>query len=311
MRTLLAALTLSALVNTGTATAAPAVKPGDVQLHMDDATRERLRVVTAPLQAVEAADSVEAIARVLDVSGLAQLDAEVLAAEASAAASAADVARLTALAAEDESASLRELQTASATAAADRSRLDLARQRLVLEWSPDKAITDSAQRRALLQALTTGQAALLRVDPLGAGAVAGGSVLLKPEAEAPPVPAEFVGTASTVDPRLQSTGVLVLARGDEATSLRPGRVLAAELESGRRVVGVTIPRSALVRSDGATWVYLLIADNELLRRQVLAPRIREDGWLVESGFEPGDELVVQGAGSLLAVERSGELPEDD
>jgi hypothetical protein len=88
-------------------------------------------------------------------------------------------------------------------------------------------------------------------------------------------------------------------------------VLAAEIESSGRVTGVMIPRSALVRSDGMACVYLRLSEDEFVRRTVVATRIRQDGWFVTSGFEPGDEVVTAGAGSLLAVERSGEMAEDD
>jgi len=302
---------LTLLLSVALAGASPAALPGDVEVRLDVESQARLGVETAPLEAAEVAGTVEAIAHVLDVTGLAQLDAEISAATAAAAASAAEVQRLTVLAAQDDSASQRELDAARARAAADRTRLELAQQRLALEWSPGATISDPAQRSVLLRAVGSGQAALLRVDPLGEGDTEGGATHLRFGRESPPLEVETIGVAATVDPRLQANAVLVVARGEVSSSLHPGRVLAAEIDSNRRVTGVIIPRSALVRSDGATWAYLRMAGGEFLRRQVVAPDIRPDGWFVATGFEPGDQVVTQGAGSLLAVERSGETGEDD
>jgi hypothetical protein len=285
--------------------------PGEFEVRLDAGSQARLGVETAPLEAAEVAETTDAIAHVLDVAGLAQLDAEIAAATAAVAASAAEVQRLTVLAGQDESASQRELDAARASAAADRTRLDLARQRLSLEWNTGVVISDAGQRSELLRDVSAGRAALLRVDPLGRGDANGGAIRLRFEGDVPPLETEPVGAAATVDPRLQANAVLVVARGEVSGSLRPGRVLAAEIESDHRVAGVMIPRGALVRADGSTWAYLRLADDEFVRRQVVEPRIRPDGWFVATGFEAGDEVVTQGAGSLLAVERGDESGEDD
>ncbi|MGD2128756.1 MAG: hypothetical protein PVJ33_00600 [Lysobacterales bacterium] len=311
MRILLAILALSLLVDPPSARAAvPETAAGD-EVSLDAADQGRLGLRIAPLETTDAAESTEAIARVLDVGSLAQLDAEIMTAEAASAASAAEVKRLTVLAAEDVSASLRELETARVQAAADQSRLALARQRLALEWPAAEALSDAKHRRALIDDVAGGRAALVRVDPLGGSAPAAGKAYLQLEEGKPPLQTSTLGRAAKVDPRLQTEAWIVVVRGPAAGTLRPGRVLSARIESNAGVTGVLVPRSALVRADGATWVYVARDNGRFARRQVIAPRIRDDGWVVSSGFEPGERVVVDGAGALLAIERGGEDAEDD
>ncbi len=311
MRNLLASLALTFCACGAASGVVAAAQPGDIELDLDPGAQQQLGIATVRLEAAETVATVDAIARVLDVAGLAQLDAEITAARAASAASAAEAERLAALAAADDSASQRELQAALASAAADRTRLELAQQRLALEWSPGETIIDAGRRHELLAAVASGRAALLRADPLESASSAHGAVRLIVDADEPPLVTSTVGPAATVDPRLQASALLVVAEGGMSAQLRPGRVLAAEIDSDSPVEGVMIPRSALVRADGATWAYLRVADDEFLRRQVVEPTMRADGWFVATGFAAGDEVVSQGAGSLLAVERSGESAEDD
>jgi hypothetical protein len=309
----LAALTV--LLVSGPAAHGAVRQPGDIEVMLKVADRARLGIEVSLLEAAESADTLDAIARVLDIGALAQLNADIAAAAAAAAASASEAERLVLLAAEDQSASRRELEAARAQADADMARLRLARQRVSLEWGPGLAALDLEQRQHLLEEIAAGRAALLRVDPLrtdGAGdATEASTIRLRPDPAKLPLATEGFGPAASTDPRLQTVAVLVVVRGEPAAALRAGRVLAAEIDSGRRLAGVVIPRDALVRVDGATWVYLDNGGDEFLRREVVAPVIRDDGWFVGAGFAPGDVVVSAGAGSLLAVERGSEALDED
>jgi hypothetical protein len=311
MRTVPALATLIALIACTTAVAQSPSQPGDIDVALETADQSRLGVSTTRLESVQAPDIIEAIGRVLDVSALAQLDAEIETVAAVAAASASDTRRLLVLAEDDENVSRQVLEAAQARSAGDSARLRLARQRLGLEWGTGMAALEELQRRQIIEEIAGGHAALLRIDPLEPRSMIGASVQLRPDANAPSIAAESLGPAAIADAQMQTNGLLVAVRGDAATDLRPGRVLAAEIVSTQTQAGVILPRSALVRIDGSTWAYLRRGKDRFIRREVIAPRMQNDGWFVSAGFTPADEIVDQGAGSLLAVERSGEAVDDD
>jgi hypothetical protein len=305
------ALALTALLVCATAVAQNSIAPGDIEVPLDTAAQNRLGVGSMTLQAAQAPEVVDAIARVLDIGALAQLQSEIDTAQAAADASSSEEKRVALLAADDQNVSRQVLETARAQAAADAARLQLAHQRLALEWGPGLASLGDAQRRSLVAQIAGGHAALLRVDPLQAGIQDGTAVSLRPDPAMPAVATENLGPAATTDAKMQSNGLLVLARSEGPTELRAGRVLAAEVASGRSLAGVVLPRSALVRIDGATWAYLRRGAELFLRREVTDSRVQNDGWFVTSGFAAGDEIVNEGAGSLLAVERSDETTDDE
>jgi len=283
----------------------------DFEVFLKPDAQIRLGIRTTRLQPAQVAQTTDAIGRVLDVGGLAQLDAEIESAAAAAAASASDAKRLEELARDDQNASRQTLEAANARAAADAARLQLALRRLALEWGPGLAALDTQQRQQLISGISEGAAALLRIDPLEPTDATGNGVNLRPDEELPPVATENLGPAAMTDPKMQTQGQFVLVRGPAANGLRPGRTVAAEMENEALLSGVILPRSALVRVDGFSWVYLRISDDEFLRRKVVGARMQTDGWFVTAGFKPGDDIVDTGAGSLLAVERGGESTDDD
>lgn len=285
----------------------------DFEVFLTPNAQIRLGVGTTRLQPAQAARTVEAIGRVLDIGPLARLEAAIESAAATASASASEAKRLEVLAEDDQNASRQALEAAAAQAAGDAAREQLALRRLALEWGPALAELRTEQRRQLIAEITAGEAALLRVDPMEPVDSAANpvQVRLRPDESSPPIATERLGMATMTDPRMQTQGRLVLVRGSDAPGLRPGRVVAAEMESGEVRDGVILPRSALVRVDGFDWVYLRISDDEFLRRRVDGARMQSDGWFVTSGFKPGDDIVDTGAGSLLAVERGGEATDDD
>jgi len=311
MQTIRALLTLNAFLACAAAVAQGHGQTGDIEVELEAADQARLGVSTIRLQAVQAPGIIDGIGRVLNVNALAQLDADIETADALASASANEAKRLAVLAADDQNASRQSLEAARAQSASDEIRLGLARRRLELEWGSGLAALDSAQRRQIIEQIAIGRTAFLRIDPLAAQSIIGAAVQLRPDASAPAIETQSLGPAAITDPQLQTNGLLVTVHGNAAMDLRPGRVLAAEIIDAKNQDGVILPRSALVRIDGMTWVYLRRSRDEFVRREVIGPRMRNDGWFVSTGFVPGEEVVDTGAGSLLAVERGGEPVDDD
>lgn len=311
MQTRLIGATLIALLLGATATAQSPDLPGDIEVMLAPADQSRLRISTVRLEVTQAPDIVEAYARVLDITALASLDAEIETAAAAAEVSASAAKRLELLAADNEIASLQSLEGARSQSQSDAARLQLARRRVALEWGAELAARGDAFRRQLIDRVAAGDAALLRVDPQQSGSVAAGSVRLKIGSGTPAMATEALGIAAVADPRTQTMGMLVLLRNNDTANLRPGLVVAAEIDTGRQLSGVVLPRDSLIRIDGGTWVHLQRGGDRFIRREVRERRLLEQGWFVSSSFAAGDNVVTTGSGSLFAVERADETTEAD
>jgi multidrug efflux pump subunit AcrA (membrane-fusion protein) len=120
-----------------------------------------------------------------------------------------------------------------------------------------------------------------------------------------PVQAEYFDTARTVDPQTQHRGLLFLT-GTDIAKLAPGMALAAYVGTGGApATGVVVPRSAVVRFDGASWVYLQAGEDTFVRREVALDRPLTDGWFVGGDLQAGVKVVVTGAQQLLSEEWKG------
>ena len=60
----------------------------------------------------------------------------------------------------------------------------------------------------------------------------------------------------------------------------------------------------MIRFRGSDWVYVRSRATLFERRMVTDPIPQENGFFVGAGFAAGDEVVVQGAAALFAVEQN-------
>ena len=118
--------------------------------------------------------------------------------------------------------------------------------------------------------------------------------------------AEFLEPAPSVDPQMQGRGFIFLLKPN-SLRLTPGSpwwAISRFPES--RLAGVIIPRDAVVRTEGAGWVYVLNAAGDAFTRvQVALDHPTEAGWFVTKGVSAGDYVVVTGAQQLLSFEIKG------
>ncbi len=280
-------------------------------VELTKAQQQKMGVAVAPLMSVTLPATEGAYAAVVDVSPLAALASEVAAARAAASASRTQANRLARLAAQDQSASRQSVEAAEAAAKSDEARLALAQRRIGLEWGPAFARLSWNDLNRLLGQIATGDVALVRIDGVHSTGAAPKQALLRDRSGVPLTTVTILGIAATADPRFQTPGLFALAKGQAAASLRPGRVLAAEVADGAAIAGVVLPRTALVRIDAATWAYVQTDSDGFDRRPVLGARQVEQGWIVMQGFEVGDKIVVNGAGALIAAEHGAETKEAD
>ena len=278
--------------------AAPLASHAATAVKLDPAAQKRIGVATVPLAASRRAASATGFARVLDVTPLATLDADLASAAAAAAASSAEAARTKALAAADATVSRKTAEAARAQAQADAVKLTLLRRRVALEWGP--AFVSDARRARLIADVAAGRAALVRIDAaVNLAAVRSVRLDLGPQGQAS---AAVLGPARAADPRLQTAGLIGLVSGPKAALLSIGATASAMFDQSGPASGVVLPRSALIRTAGQTFAYVRKGGDQFERRVVIGGTVQPDGLFVAGGFAPGEPVVVSGAAALLAAE---------
>ncbi|MEE4149228.1 efflux RND transporter periplasmic adaptor subunit [Pseudomonas viridiflava] len=98
----------------------------------------------------------------------------------------------------------------------------------------------------------------------------------------------------TVD---QDTGAITLRAvfPNPNADLLPGMYVRAVLEEGFKEQGLLVPQQAVSRdSTGKPMAYVVGKDNTLERRKLTTDRAIGDQWLISSGLNVGDQLVVDG-----------------
>jgi hypothetical protein len=247
---------------------------------------------------------VKGYGRVLDPGPLAALVIDLASAQAARAASSNELARLRTLEGQGN-ASARALEAAEATALRDQFAVQSAKDRLALSWG--KALADQKDLPGFIQSLTSLETVLVRIDlPIGQDLkLLAGARLLAPSGLASE--AEFLGLAPTVDPQMQGRGFLLRIRSN-ASRLSPGEAVVGYLKvAGEPLEGVVIPREAVVRTQGAGWVYVSDRDSgkSFTRTEVTLDHPTEAGWFVTQGVAATDRVVVNGAQELLSIELKG------
>ncbi|HWF19068.1 MAG TPA: hypothetical protein VG754_07360 [Verrucomicrobiae bacterium] len=276
---------------------------GNVVVKVDAATQKLIAFKVQPLAAAQLAPELKAYGRVLDPAPLVALMNELASAQASYEVSSNELARLKNLSASGN-ASARALQAAEAAELHDRLTTQSARDRLVLAWG--KWVVDQPDMPAFIQDLTALSNALIRVDlsaaqhlaaqPLGARVVALSGLSAN---------ADVLGRAPGVDPQIQGQGIVLQVKTNESHFLVGEAVTGFLKTPGDTLSGVIVPRSAVVRANGAAWVYAQTADEQFTRKEIALDHPVEGGWFVTEGVAAGDKLVIAGAQTLLSEELKG------
>jgi hypothetical protein len=274
---------------------------GNVVITINEKTRKELGIEVAKLEPFQMSPELKAYGRVLDPAPLAALMTELAAAQAAQAASSSELARLKTLEAQGN-ASARAMQTAQATAVRDQVAVESIRERITLAWG--KAVADQNDLPAFARLLASQEAALVRIDlPVG-------EALKEPPASAridtlagQSAEARYVGPATSVDPDVQGQAFIFLLKPN-ALRLAPGQSVVGYVGIlGAPVSGVIIPRDAIVRAEGAGWVYVLnSAGDALTRVRIALDRAVGSGWFVNKSVTATDSVAVTGVQQLLSFE---------
>lgn len=278
---------------------------GQTTVKLDQDTQARMGLKVVSLPAAETPAEVKGFGRVLDPAPLAALVTEGASAQAALQASTKEFERVKTLYSQDQNASARALEAAETAMNKDRIALESVRLRLLVGWG--KEIASRADLSVFVASLAARQAALIRVDvPLGGRPKAppvGGRVAPM-DAPENGMEVQALGPAPNTDPQMQMEGYLFLAKTDV---LAPGAALVAWLTvPGRMRSGVIVPRDALLRHEGKTFVYLQTLDGTFQRKAVVLDRPAGNGWFVDQDLKPQEKVVVVGAQQLLSEERKGQ-----
>jgi len=304
--TIAARATLVVALFTAALPSASRAAPESIRFTLDEDTARRIGLETAALASAELAPTVSSPARVLDPATLVSLDTELATLSAAFTASAAEAARLATLYSENENVSARAVERAEAERAADRSRMEDTRRRLALAWGTANTTLDDDARRRLVEQLVGGRAILVRVElPAAVDVEHGSDVVLALDPRAPTTfSGRVLGLLPTVDPQLQSRGLLVEVSPAPA-GFAIGSRLVAKLQAATGLEhGVILPRSALFFRAGALWAYVRLSALEYERRPVGNGRAVPEGRFVTEGFAAGELVVSAGVADLLAAEQA-------
>jgi multidrug efflux pump subunit AcrA (membrane-fusion protein) len=210
-------------------------------------------------------------------------------------------------------ASQRELEAAHAALERDRSAFDSAQARLASVFGPE-LVARRDELAALVHALALREIAVARIDlPVGespAEPPTGARVSALGDEATAPKEARILGPAPDADPLTQGRGFLVRIEG---MPWPPGTAVVGFLAlAGPPTSGVLVPRSALVRYEGRTFIYLAHPEdsNTIERRPVEVAQLTSDGAFIPTGLAAGDQVVVVGAQQLLSTEIAGAISED-
>ncbi len=278
---------------------------GEAIITVDAATQKEIALQTAVLRPAQLAPEVRAYGRVLDAGSLVSQVAELAAARAISEASQSELQRLKTLTGQNN-ASQRALQAAEATAVRDQVLADAARQRLVNSWGG--ALAERADLPAWAQSLVSLSNALVQLS-VAAGetlpAVPRRAQVFALSDSTAPIEAQFLGPSPTTDPQMQGRGFLFLVSPNNSR-LTPGASVSGQiLLPGEPQLGVALPREAVVRYNGAAWVYRQTSEQTFARTEVALDQLLPEGWFVRQGFKAEDKVVTTGAQLLLSEELKG------
>jgi hypothetical protein len=280
-------------------TAGPEKPEAEAGVSLKPEEIKSLGIATQPAQAASYRAAVSGYGVVVALDSFAQLDADVMTAQAAAAQSQAAANRARSLATGEEAAVSREVvETASAKAEADRAALMLARRKAEASLGRGAPALSS-----LRDQLASGKGVLVRATfPLGA---LGNEMprqirVTRLGAERQSWSARTVWEAPA-DPAFPGRGYYVLV---DASDLAQNEHVTVEVPVGAAMAGVTVPADALVYGQNQAWAYVQKEPGKFERAAIDPAKALAGGYFLPEagGVRPGQPMVVKGAGLLLARE---------
>jgi hypothetical protein len=260
---------------------------------------ESLGLTVQPAMAAQYQGQISGYGVVTALDTIAQADSDFLTAQATATQSQAAVARARSLATGEEAAISREqLEVVQSKAAADQAALALARRKSEAAFGLNAPFRDSEERARVMREFASGAAVLVRVTfPATGGEAPKRLIVSRMGADAKSWTATTIWDAPA-DPAVPGRSFYAIVRGSD---LAQNERVTAAIPSGTPEAGAKIPAHAVVYGESEAWVYQQTGPRTFLRAQVATDRPLGDGYFV-TNIKPGQKLVVDGAGLLLAHE---------
>ncbi len=121
--------------------------------------------------------------------------------------------------------------------------------------------------------------------------------------------ATLISAATRTDAVTQGETYLFVTDGKQ---LRTGMRLVAWIPQTKSAqIGVRLPANSIVWYAGKPWAYVKISDDLFTRRSVPLESELDGAWFVSHGFEPNEQIVVNGTQLLLSEEFRWQIPEED
>ena len=301
------------------ADAAADTKPdasADAGVTIDADTQTRLGLATGSPTAADWQPEIKAYGQVLDRAPLGDALLELSRAEIAFDSSHAELERAKVLQAQNNI-SQRAYQDSETTYQQNFAAAQAAFVKIRQTWGPEIAgltgdivLPPGTIRKPNPQlAALTDSSSLIRVD-LPAGERLPdlkGAVRLVPLAEkVAPVNGICFDRLPVMDPQTQQQSLLCVADGVDAQKLSPGEAVTAYVKTaGNPVSGVVVPASAVIRYQGANWIYVQTGTNRFSRAAITLDKSAENGWFVADGLAATNHIVVTGVQSVLSAELSG------
>lgn len=276
-------------------------EPAKNSVNLDVPTQQRIGLKTETLSTAQLNPETKVYGRVVEPSALVAEAGDVEIARIANETSQAELNRLKTLAAQDN-ASLRALQAAQVAAARDSAAYGAAQLKVLANWGA--AIAERADLSQLVDSIGRFQSALVRLDvPAGEAPekITGARIVTL---EQKSVQAVFAGEIPAVDAQTQNRSFLFLVQSN-AAALHPGGAVTGFLQkSGEVLNGTIVPRGAVIRHEGACWVYTVANGTNFSRRMISLELPTDTGWFVTNGVAAGENVVVVGAQTVFSDELS-------
>lgn len=277
---------------------------------INDSVRNNFGISTAKISATSVTQQWQATATVLDAASLITAITDLRAAQAVSAASSSELKRTQALHQDDNGVALKVVEAANAQAIADRGKVQSLRAQLQTTWGSAVRRMNDGELEQLARQVLSGTV-LLRAELIG-GVPVNMKITkaLLYEQSGPPLTGRVIGSLPLSAEQAIGRAFLLSVDANHL-DLQPGQVLRAELhDANRTVAGSLVPRAALVRWQGQQWLYVQHAVGHYERIAVQVQQWLTDGALINAGVQPGDQVVITGAGLLLGAEHAPAEHED-
>ena len=262
-----------------------------------------LGITVQPAAAAQFTGRISGYGVVTALDTIAQADSEFLTAQAAAAQSQAAAARARSLSTgEDAAISREQLEVAQSKAAADAAALALARRKTEAAFGLRSPWRDTESRQAAMRKLASGAAVLVRTSFAATGGAAPRTLEISRMGTDGKSWTSHVIWDAPADAAVPGRSFYALVDGSD---LAQNERVTASIPTGAAQAGAKISAKAVVFGESEAWVYVQTVSGKdtqtFLRTRVDISRPVGDGYFVTS-VKPGDRLVMDGAGLLLAHE---------